>query len=86
MGDDVLVKAIGPFPFPSFFTIPELADLLKVESAEVRRMVRAHELAAVWVGGEYRILTKDLVVWLLLQRCPGGAHHERPRRQRRGEA
>jgi len=86
MGDDVLTNAIGPLPFPTFFTIPELADLLKVEAADVRRMVRDHEIAAVWVGGEYRILTKDVVAWLLVQRCPGGTHDERQRRRRRNQA
>lgn len=82
MNDDALGGPIGPLPFPSFFTVPELADLLKVKVADVRGMARAHEIAAVWVGGEYRILTKDLIAWLLVQRCPGGEHHERPRRRR----
>lgn len=82
MDHDALPTAIGPLPFPSFFTIPEIADLLKVEIALVRRMVRSHEIAAVWIGAEYRILTKDFLGWLLVQRCPGGEHHERSRRQR----
>jgi excisionase family DNA binding protein len=79
---EVLIKAVGPIPFPTFFTIPELADLLRIEERKARRMVRDHEIAAVWCGGEYRILTKDLIEWLLSQRCPGGAHHELRRRRR----
>ena len=82
MADQVLANAIWPLPFPSFFTIPEIADLLKVEIAVVRRMVRSHGIAAVWIGAEYRISTKDLLGWLLVQRCPGGEHRERSRRRR----
>jgi excisionase family DNA binding protein len=82
MDGEALFKAIGPIPFPTFFTIPELADLLRVKECEVRRMVREHEIAAVWCGGEYRILTKDMIEWLLVQRCPGGAHDESRRRRR----
>ncbi len=82
MDGDVLAKAIGPIPFPTFFTIAELADLLKVEEREVRRMVGKHEIAAVWCGGEYRILTKDIIEWLLVQRSPGGNRDERRRNRR----
>ena len=77
MSEELLATAVGPIPFPTFFTIGELADLLKVEVREVTRMVREHEIAAVWCGGEYRVLTKDLICWLLVQRCPGGKHNER---------
>ena len=80
MDDDVLAKAVGPIPFPTFLTVTELADLLKVEVREVKRMIGGREIAAVWVGGQYRILTKDLLCWLLVQRCPGGKHDERRRR------
>ena len=31
MFDDSIAKAIGPIPFPTFFTLSELADLLKVD-------------------------------------------------------
>jgi excisionase family DNA binding protein len=79
MNDDLIANVIGPLPFPSFFTVPELADLLKVEVGEARRMVRAHEIAAFWVGGEYRILTKDLIAWLILQRSTGGNRNEQMR-------
>lgn len=79
MRTDVLATAIGPIPFPTFFTIAELADLLKVAPREVKRMIREHDIAAVWCGGEYRILTKDLICWLLVQRSPGGKQHEQRR-------
>ncbi len=77
MRTDLLATAVGPIPFPTFFTVAELADLLKVDVGEVKRMVRSHEIAAVWCGGEYRILPKDLICWLVGQRCPGGKQDER---------
>ena len=48
MQTEVLAKAVGPIPFPTFFTLPELAELLQVEERELKRMVGTHELAAVW--------------------------------------
>ena len=39
--------------------IDELARLLGLETAEVRRMIRAREIPAFWVGGEFRVLTKE---------------------------
>jgi excisionase family DNA binding protein len=83
MQTEVLAKAVGPIPFPTFFTLPELAELLQVEERELKRMVGTHELAAVWVGGDYRVLTKDLIEWLLVQRQPGGNRDESQRRRRR---
>ena len=81
MNHDALGGPIGPLPFPSFFTVPELADLLKVKVADVRRMARAHEIAAVWVGGEFRLLTKDIIAWLMLQRSMGVERYGRKRRR-----
>ena len=83
MTDALFTRTIGPIPFPTFFTAPELAELLQVEEREVKRMIAGHEIAAVWVGGEYRILTKDLIEWLLVQRSPGGNCDELRRRRRR---
>ena len=80
MDRDILAEAIGPLPFPSFWRVDELARLIEMEPAEVRRMIRARELPAFWVGGEFRVLTKDLLTWLLLQRSTGGARDERTRR------
>jgi excisionase family DNA binding protein len=82
MERDVLIKAVGPIPYPTFFTMPELAELLRLEERDVRCMVSGHEIAAIWCGGEYRILTKDLIEWLLVQRCPGGTKDEARRRRR----
>jgi excisionase family DNA binding protein len=83
MENDVLARAVGPIPFPTCFTLAELADLLKVDLRVVKRMVGNHEIAAEWIGNEYRILTKDLILWLLLQRCPGGERDGRSQRRRR---
>jgi len=76
MQRDTLADAIGPLPFPSFWRIDDLARLLGIEPADVRAMIRAHEIAAFWVGGEFRLLTKDIIAWLVLQRSTGGTRHE----------
>ncbi len=80
MSDDVLADAIGPLPFPSFWRIDELTRLLGLEPAAVRGMIRAREIPAFWVGGEYRVLTKDIIAWLLLRRLTGGEPNGRSRR------
>lgn len=80
MDRDALIEAIGPLPFPSFWRIDDLGRLLEVETAEVRRMIRAHEIPSYWIGGEYRILTKDVITWLLLRRSAGGSDNGRARR------
>lgn len=46
MQHDALTQALGPLPFPSFWTLDELARLLNIEFAEVRRMRSTHELPA----------------------------------------
>jgi excisionase family DNA binding protein len=76
-----LTDAIGPLPFPSFWRLGEMARLLEVEETEVRRMLRAREIPHYWIGGEYRILTADLIRWLLLQRSTGGERDGRTRRR-----
>ena len=43
-----------------FFTIPEIADLLKVSKATVRSWVHDGELRAVRFGREFRVAAKDL--------------------------
>jgi hypothetical protein len=72
MRRDILVEAIGPLPFPSFWTLDELGRLLATEPAEIKRMLLAHELPAFFVGGRWLVSTADLVRWLVLQRNTGG--------------
>jgi hypothetical protein len=78
---DIIAEAVGPLPFPSFWRIDDLARLLAIETAEVRRLVRDREIAAFWVGGEYRVLTKDIIVWLVVQRSMGGERSGGKRRR-----
>jgi len=82
MERDFLAEAIGPLPFPSFFTEDELARLLNLNLREIRGMIRAGKLPSFWLGREYRVLTKDLLAWLLLQRDTGGESRG-PNRNRR---
>jgi excisionase family DNA binding protein len=77
MDENLIASTIGPLPFPSFFTLDEIARLLKVKEHEVRRMVRARELAAYLLSDGYRVSTKDFLTWLLIQRASGGLRDER---------
>lgn len=79
MERDVLTEAIGPLPFPSFWTLDELARLLCLDFAEVKRMRSAHELPSFFIGGQWLISTADLIRWLLLQREKGGRRDGRTR-------
>ena len=81
MEHDLLAEAVGPLPFPSFWTLDELARLLTTEPAEIRRMLRAHELPAFFVGGRWLISTADLIRWLICQRQPGDKRNGRKRRR-----
>jgi excisionase family DNA binding protein len=81
MERDALYEALGPLPFPSFWTLDELARLLGLDSAEVKRMRSAHELPSFFVGGQWLISTADLIRWLLLQRERGGERNGRTRRR-----
>lgn len=86
MNENLITNAIGPLPFPSFFTLDEISRLLKVQEHEVHRMVRARELAAYLLSDGYRVSTKDFLTWLLIQRSSGGLHDERRQQRRRTQA
>lgn len=51
-----------------FFTIAEIAELLRVSSRTVRRWVRARDLIAHKIGGAIRIAEGDLRAFLALRR------------------
>ena len=76
MSNDLIANAIGPLPFPSFFKLDEVARLLSMDERELRRMVRDREIAAYLLNDGYRISTKDLLTWLLIQRASGGFRNE----------
>ncbi|MBP3222904.1 MAG: helix-turn-helix domain-containing protein [Actinomycetaceae bacterium] len=40
---------------PQFYTVAEVADLIRVSRMTVYRMVHAGELPAIRVGGSYRV-------------------------------
>jgi excisionase family DNA binding protein len=77
MNDNLIASAIGPLPFPSFFKLDEVARLLRIDEPDVRCMVRDREIAAYLLSDGYRISTKDLLTWLLVQRASGGLRNER---------
>jgi hypothetical protein len=81
MERDSLTEALGPLPFPSFWTLDELARLLTIELADVKRMRTTHELPSFFVGGQWLVSTADLIRWLLLQRERGGERNGRTRRR-----
>lgn len=59
-------------PHDRYRTVHEVADLLKVNEATVRRWIRDGELRAIDIGKGWRIADADLVTFL--------HHHEtRPR-------
>jgi excisionase family DNA binding protein len=79
MDRDIIAEAIGPLPFPSFWTIAELSRLLEIEEADVKRLVGRGSLPAYFIGGRWLISTADLIRWLILQRKTGGERNERKR-------
>lgn len=83
MERDVISEAIGPLPFPSFWTLSELARLLCLDFAEIKRMRSAHELPSYFVGGQWLVSTADLIRWLVLQRERGGERNGRTSRRKR---
>jgi excisionase family DNA binding protein len=47
-----------------FLTVAEVADLLRVSSMTVYRLIKAGELAAVRVGKSYRVREADVDAYL----------------------
>jgi len=54
-----------------FLTPQEVADLLRVSSASIRRLLRRGELPAVRVGRAWRVEESDLQRWLRRRRATG---------------
>lgn len=48
------------FDPPSLLTCQEAAEVLRVEPSTIRRYIRTKRLAAVRIGGSYRIRQEDL--------------------------
>jgi len=47
-------------PLPKFMTVSEVADLMRVSSMTVYRLIKAGDLRAVQVGKSYRIREEDI--------------------------
>lgn len=52
---------------PRLLTVAEVADLFRVSSMTVYRLIRNGELAAVRVGRSYRVREQDLQAYLQAQ-------------------
>ena len=52
---------------PALLTVAEVADLFRVSSMTVYRLIRNGELAAVRVGRSYRVREEDLQAYLQAQ-------------------
>jgi excisionase family DNA binding protein len=52
----------------TYYTLPEVAEKLKVSRRTVYRWVRARELPAYKLGGEFRITQRDLEHFLEARR------------------
>jgi excisionase family DNA binding protein len=52
---------------PRLLTVAEVADLFRVSSMTVYRLIRHGELAAVRVGRSYRVREQDLQAYLQAQ-------------------
>lgn len=42
-----------------FYTVPEIAEILKVDPRTVRTLIQKNEIIALKVGSEYRIANED---------------------------
>lgn len=54
----------GKTPQPKFMTVGEVADLMRVSSMTVYRLIKAEDIRAVRVGKSYRIREEDLDLFL----------------------
>jgi excisionase family DNA binding protein len=55
---------MAPVVRPSFLTVAEVADILRVSTMTVYRLVKAGDLPAVRVGKSYRLREDDIDAYL----------------------
>ena len=55
-----------------FLTVAEVADLIRVSTMTVYRLIKASDLPAVRVGKSYRVREDDLDAWLAKQYTQAG--------------
>jgi excisionase family DNA binding protein len=47
-----------------FYTVKELAEILKLSTEQIRRKLRNKEIPGVKIGNEWRVLKKDFEKWI----------------------
>lgn len=47
-----------------FYTVKEIADILKLSTQQIRRMLRDKEIPAIKLGNEWRIPKKEFEEWV----------------------
>jgi excisionase family DNA binding protein len=55
-----------------FLTVAEVADLIRVSTMTVYRLIKSSDLPAVRVGKSYRVREDDLDAWLAKQYTQAG--------------
>lgn len=67
-------------PVEHLMTTEEVADILHVDPATIRRLINRGELTAYRIGADYRFAPSDLESYLLRQRIAGGEGYGRDSR------
>lgn len=62
------MKPASPAIVPALFSVPEVADLLKVSTKTVRRWINQGDLAVHRLGRQIRISEPDLVAFIRTRR------------------
>ncbi len=55
---------VQPLPDSEFLTVQEVADMLRVSSMTVYRVIRANELPALRVGRSFRVAQADIDTYM----------------------
>jgi excisionase family DNA binding protein len=58
---------------PTSFSVTEVAEILRVNSATVYRLVRRHDLPGLKIGGKWRFNRTELEKWLQTSPTPDAA-------------
>ena len=60
----------------TYFTVEEVADRLKVSHMTVYRWIKAGQLGAYKIGGEFRITERDIERFLKERRLPAKGEND----------
>jgi excisionase family DNA binding protein len=61
---DEATPAVDPSSLPEVLTVEEAAQLLRLNPATVRKLVREGQLPHARVGGKYRLSKTRLMTWI----------------------